>query len=144
MRVRSKLTLKGSRVDLGAPEITTTLAAIFTRLGCASEPAHQVAEHLVDTSLCGMESHGVMRTLQYAEQFKTGYIDPKAVPQVLTTERNTQEVDGGGGIGIPAMHVAYQHGMQIAQASGISALAIRNVGHTGRHGAFADIAADKG
>tara|TARA_B000000441_G_C21554896_1_gene239464 strand:+ start:47 stop:295 length:249 start_codon:yes stop_codon:yes gene_type:complete len=81
MSVRSKLTLRGSRVDLGASEITTTLAAIFTRLGCASEPAHQVAEHLVDTSLCGMESHGVMRTLQYAEQFKTGYIDPKAVPK---------------------------------------------------------------
>ena len=144
MSVRSKLTLRGSRVDLRAPEITTTLAAIFTRLGCASEPAHQVAEHLVDTSLCGMESHGVMRTLQYAEQFKTGYIDPKAIPQVLTNERDTQEVDGGSGIGIPAMHLAYQHGMQIAQASGISALAIRNVGHTGRHGAFADIAADKG
>ena len=144
MSVRSKLTLKGSRIDLCATEVTTTLEVIFTRLGCASGTAHQVAEHLVDTSLCGMESHGVMRTLQYAEQFKTGYISPMAVPQVLTTERNTQEVDGGGGIGIPAMHLAYQYGMKIAQASGMSALAIRNVGHTGRHGAFADTAADEG
>ena len=144
MSVRSKLTLKGPRIDLCATEVTTTLEAIFTRLGCASGTAHQVAEHLVDTSLCGMESHGVMRALQYAEQFKTGYIDPKAVPQVVTTERNTEEVDGGGGIGLPAMYLAYQHGMQNAQASGISALAIRTVGHTGRHGAFADTAAYKG
>mgnify|MGYP003306033040 CR=1 FL=1 len=81
MSVRSKLTLRGSRVDLGAPEITTTLEAIFTRLGCASESAHQVAEHLVDTSLCGMESHGVMRTLQYAEQFKTAISIQKPYPK---------------------------------------------------------------
>mgnify|MGYP003320703434 FL=1 len=103
VEVRSKLTLKGSRIDISANEAIEMLVEIFQRIGCADESARMVAEHLVDTSLCGMESHGVMRTLQYAEQFKTGYIDPKAVPQVVTTGRNTQEIDGGGGIGIPAM-----------------------------------------
>jgi LDH2 family malate/lactate/ureidoglycolate dehydrogenase len=42
------------------------------------------------------------------------------------------------------MRLAYQHGMAMARASGVSALAIRNVGHTGRHGAFADEAAEHG
>ena len=32
----------------------------------------------------------------------------------------------------------------IAKINGISALSIRDVGHTGRHGAFADFAAEKG
>ena len=106
MEVRSKLTLKGSRIDVSADKAIATLVTIFKQIGCADESAREVAEHLVDTSLCGMESHGVMRTLQYAEQFKTGYIDPKAAPKVVTTAGNTQEVDGGGGIGIPAMHLA--------------------------------------
>lgn len=50
----------------------------------------------------------------------------------------------GGGIGIPAMHLAYRHAIAAARSTGISALAIRNVGHTGRHGAFADAAAEEG
>ena len=144
MEVRSKLTLKGSRIDVSADKAIAMLVTIFKRIGCAEEPAREVAEHLADTSLCGMESHGVMRTLQYVEQFKTGYIDPKAVPKVVTAVGNAQEVDGGGGIGIPAMHLAYRHAIAAAQSTGISALAIRNVGHTGRHGAFADAAADEG
>jgi LDH2 family malate/lactate/ureidoglycolate dehydrogenase len=141
---RSKLTLRGARVDVDAPAAIKLVSEIFTRLGCAAQDARAVAEHLADTSLCGMESHGLMRTLQYAEQFQNGYLDPTAKTRILTTERGSCEVDGGGGIGIPAMRVAYRHAMDLARASGMSVLAVRNVGHTGRHGAFADEAADAG
>ena len=142
--VRSKLTLRGERVDVDATQAIDVVGDIFLQIGCSADTARLVAEHLTDTSLCGMESHGLMRTLQYAEQFETGYMSATAVPRIVTTSRDTQEVDGGGGIGIPAMRLAYDHGMAIAGEAGVSALAIRNVGHTGRHGAFADDAAEKG
>lgn len=131
-------------MDVDADAAIAIVFDIFLRLGCSEATARSVAEHLADTSLCGMESHGLMRTLQYAEQFQNGYMLVSAEPRVVTTERGTQEVDGGGGSGIPAMHLAYRHGMETASASGISALAIRHVGHTGRHGAFADEAAEQG
>lgn len=142
--VRSKLTLQGGRVEVSAEEAVATVSEIFRAMGCSADTAVEVAEHLADTSLCGMESHGLMRTLQYAEQFESGYMQVNAVPQVVTTTRGTLEVDGGGGIGIPAMNLAYRQGMEAARANGISALAIRHVGHTGRHGAFADHAAENG
>ncbi len=144
LEVRSKLTLCGNRLKIDAAAAVETATDIFVALGCSENTARIVAEHLADTSLCGMESHGLMRTLQYAEQFQNGYMVPSAEPHVVTTARGTQEVDGGGGIGIPAMHLAYQHGMAMAAETGISALAIRHVGHTGRHGAFADNAAEQG
>lgn len=142
--VRSKLTLRGERVDIAKDEAIDIVRDIFRELGCSEDTARTVAEHLADTSLCGMESHGLMRTLQYAEQFQNGYMNPTAEPIIITTARGTQEVNGGGGSGIPAMHLAYEHGMALAGESGISALAIRHVGHTGRHGAFADDAAEQG
>ena len=142
--VRSKLTLRGGRVPVEATEAVEIVSDIFTRLGCSSEAARAVALHLADTSLCGMESHGLMRCLQYAEQFQNGYLDAAAETRILTSEQGTQTVDGGGGIGIPAMRLAYRHGMALARKQVISALAIRNVGHTGRHGAFADEAAEQG
>ena len=142
--VRSKLTLRGERVDVAATHAIELVSEIFTRIGCHSADARAVAEHLADTSLCGMESHGLMRTLQYAEQFQNGYLNPAAQTRIVTTDRGSCEVDGGGGIGIPAMRIAYRHGMELARETGMSVLAIRNVGHTGRHGAFADEAADAG
>ena len=142
--VRSKLTLRGERVDVDAMQAIDVVRDIFIRIGCSADTAQIVAEHLTDTSLCGMESHGLMRTLQYAKQFQNGYMSPFAEPRIVTTAGDTQEVDGGGGIGIPAMRLAYDHGMAMAGETGVSALAIRNVGHTGRHGAFADDAAGKG
>ncbi|MEM7426330.1 MAG: Ldh family oxidoreductase [Pseudomonadota bacterium] len=142
--VRSKLELRSGRVSVSAQDAVSLISAIFRAIGCADDVALQIAEHLADTSLCGMESHGLMRTLQYAEQFQNGYIDPQAVPVIRTNARGGHEVDGGGGIGIPAMHLAYDAGMSSAQETGISALGIRSVGHTGRHGAFADDAGAKG
>ncbi len=143
-KVRSKLTLRGGRVKIEAPKAVGIVAAIFEALGCREPVALAVAEHLTDTRLCGMESHGLMRTLQYAEQFRSGYMDAGAEPRITTTPRGTLEIDGGGGIGIPAMTLAYDQGMEAARESGVSALSIRHVGHTGRHGAFADHAAGKG
>ena len=142
--MRSKLTLRGQRVPVESGEAIATAAQIFMRLGCSEDCAREVAEHLVDTSLCGIESHGLMRTLQYAEQFQSGVMDAKAIARIVTLERGRTAVDGGGGIGIPAMRLAYQEGMRQAEAQGMSVLAVRQVGHTGRHGAFADDAAERG
>ncbi len=75
--------------------------------------------------------------------FQNGYMNPQGSRRFPKTLRAI-EISGQNGIGIPAMHLAYAQGMEQAQKAGISALAIRNVGHTGRHGAFADHAAECG
>ena len=144
MKTRSKLELYGGRVEVKADTAIRIVSGIFQKIGCSKTAAVQIAEHLTDTSLCGVESHGLMRALQYVEQFQSGYMDAKATASIKTTVHNTHEVDGGGGSGIPAMHMAFDYGMQLANETGLSALAIRNVGHTGRHGAYADNAAQKG
>ncbi len=140
----SKLTLTGPRVEVLASDAEQLLVSIFERLGFASRASEQVAAHLVETSLCGIESHGIMRVLEYAKQVKTGYLDPTGTSSAQQDDHGIYRVDGGGGIGIPTMQLAYETGVQEARGKGISALSIRNVGHTGRHGAFADLAAEQG
>ena len=63
-------------------------------------------DHLLDAELCGVESHGIMRVLQYAEEVKNGYLQAHAVSEVTTPKPTIIEVDGLGGIGILAMDVA--------------------------------------
>ena len=53
-------------------------------------------------------------------------------------------MDGLGGIGILAMDVATKAGIHAARAKGVAAIAVRNTGHTGRLGGFAEQAASEG
>ena len=144
MTVTSKLDLQGIRTDVSADHAMAVVSGIFRNLGCRGETSELVASHLIDTSLCGVESHGMMRVLQYAEQFQSGYIDPKALPSFIPDPKGAHQVDGGGGIGIPAMELAFQKCGELACDQGIAAMSVRNVGHTGRHGAYADKAAEQG
>ncbi len=141
MTVAYKLSTDRIAVDGG--QIDSLLQAIFRKLGCTDGVAASVALHLVDASLSGVESHGVMRVLQYAEQFRSGYMDATATP-VFRPDPKTPQIDGRSGIGIPAMDLAFEHAVVLAKEQGLTALAIRNVGHTGRHGAYADWAAGQG
>ncbi len=142
--MRSKLELEEERVVIPTDEIVTLVRRIFENIGCSTEVSREVAEHLADSNLCGMESHGLMRTLQYADQFESGYMRPDASPEIKVTDRGATIVDGNGGIGIPAMRLAIEEGCRVAREQGVSAVAIRNVGHTGRLGAFTEAAADQG
>ena len=143
--LNSKLDLaEDERVAVSQAEAVRRMSRIFHLLGNSDQVAACVAEHLAATSLAGMESHGVMRTLQYAEQMQSGYLATGAEVSVARSENGGLIVDGGGGIGIPAMKQAFETGMQQCAQTGVSALALRNVGHTGRHGAFAEEAARDG
>jgi len=49
--------------------VQNVVEAILNDAGCSQSIAREVADHLIDTELCGIESHGVMRVMQYADQF---------------------------------------------------------------------------
>lgn len=143
-KLSSKLEYDGNWVNVSPDQAKSVISEIFQEIGCNTNTATIVAEHLVDSSLCGMESHGVTRTLQYANQMQTGYLNPRAQPRLDISDNRNEFVDGDGGIGIPAMQMAYERGMIRSKESGISSISVLNVGNTGRHGAFADEAAKRG
>jgi LDH2 family malate/lactate/ureidoglycolate dehydrogenase len=85
-----------------------------------------------------------MRIIQYSRQFDAGLMQAAARPCFSNPAFGCYQVDGNQGIGIAAMQLAIEHGCELAKANGIAALAIRNTGHTGRLGAFAEQAAERG
>lgn len=140
----SKLELKSERVSIVADEASAIIIDIFNKLGCPDRTSRAVTEHLIDANLCGVESHGVMRVIQYAEQMQNGTMQVDIKPKIITTKTGATVVDGGMAIGIPVMTLAYETSMTLAMENGLAAISILNTGHTGRHGTFADNAATKG
>ena len=140
----SKLELDRPRVEITYAEAFATVSSILTGCGCDDDVAAEVANHLIDSNLSGVESHGIMRVLQYAQQFESGYMDPKGRAGITTIGAMFNAIDGGGGIGIPAMRLAFEQAFEETRKKGITCLPVQNVGHTGRHGAFAEKAAQQG
>ena len=125
----SKLTLDSDRLTIPAPEIQVLLERILRDAGCEPEIAREVADHLIDTELCGVESHGVMRVMQYADQFNAGVMKANARAVITSDPQQGDAVDGCGGIGIPALRLAVDHCVGLAKKSGIAAMPVRHVGH---------------
>ena len=74
IKPNTKLDLKSGRVIITASEAKKVLKKILLNVGCNKKEIVSISEHLVDTSLCGMESHGIMRILEYVKQYKNGYM----------------------------------------------------------------------
>ena len=114
LEVRSKLELQDDRIVVPVDEMITLVRGIFENIGCNAKAAKQIAEHLTDSNLCGMESHGLMRTLQYVDQFESGYMSAACEPDIIINERGAKIIDGNGGHGIPAMYLAMETAIQDA------------------------------
>lgn len=140
----SKLELTGKRVAVTPAQAREAICRILTACNCPEDITDEVAEHLIDSDLSGVESHGVMRILQYARQYKSGAMNPLGKAEIISIDQHFNAIDGGGGIGIPAMRLAFETALEETRQKGITCLPVRNVGHTGRHGAFAEKAAREG
>lgn len=140
----SKLELTGERVLLPVDDARMLVASILERAGMEHDSAGEVAAHLVDADLCGVESHGTVRVLQYVEQIRSGYLNVGAQPVVSRDARGVEAIDGLGGIGIPALRLTMDRATARALADGVGVVPLRNVGHTGRLGAFAERGAEAG
>ncbi|SLN35855.1 L-lactate dehydrogenase [Falsiruegeria litorea R37] len=140
----SKYSADTERVAVDAAQAGAMVRGIMAAKGCPDDIASEVAEHLIDSDWSGVESHGVWRILPYAGYYDSGYLKADVRPELKQNAQGAWIVDGHGGIGIPAMRIATQDVVTRAKAGGLAAIALQNVGHTGRLGAFAEEAAKQG
>lgn len=131
-------TIDGAKLDALC---TTILGAA----GVSSAAAHSVAAHLVENDLRGVESHGCSRIPSYLNYIAERAINPKAEPSCeAVAGAQVVKVDGHRGFGIPAMEQALDVLSGAVEDTTLAAAGIVNVGHTGRIGAYAEQAAERG
>jgi len=141
---RSKYSDDIRRVSITQSVAHEVVAGILISKDCPKDISLEVTEHLIDSDMSGVESHGIWRILQYANYYDSGYLLANVRPSLQRNSAGAWLVDGHGGIGIPAIAMATRDVVERAQATGLAAIALQHVGHTGRLGAFAEYAANKG
>ncbi len=111
---------------------------ILTSAGMMPGDAGTVARHLVDAEMKGVVSHGVNRVAYYLDLFDTDQARP--VGWISATRRGATvvHVDGGRGLGIPAMERAVDELLDMGRNQPVVCAGIAEVGHTGRMGAYSE------
>jgi uncharacterized oxidoreductase len=124
-----------------APKLAALCQSLFEAAGVPAADAAIVAHSLVDANLCGHDSHGVMRAPQYVEFVRKGTYKAGAPLTVLNETPAVVAADGGWGLGQVQAYRLLEKLVPKARALGIACGTLRNCGHTGRLGEYAEFAA---
>ena len=127
-----------------APQLKRLAHAILAAAGAPDDIAACVADSLVEANLKGVDSHGVVRLEWYLEQIRGGVILPAARPSLERGEGGSALMRGNGAFGIYGMQIAAGLAADKARKSQIAAVALTDVGHTGRLGQFVEQIAGQG
>ncbi len=119
-------------------------AEVFTAAGCSAEEGGCIAQHLVEANLTGHDSHGVIRIPRYLQWLRDGTLVPGRTIAVMTETEVLAVVDGQHGFGQSVGTQAVELGIRKANKNGVSVIALRNAGHLGRIGDWAEMAVDAG
>lgn len=117
---------------------------LFRFKGASEQEAVTASSALVQSSLMGHDSHGVMRIPEYLEHIHEGTLKPRAEVEVKQTGPTTAEVDCGYGFGAVGGEQAIRTGIEIAREHRTASVITRRCNHVGRLGAYVQMAADEG
>jgi ureidoglycolate dehydrogenase (NAD+) len=139
---RRRATADGA--TLAAPELERWTRALLEASGLEPEPAATVAETLVWTSLRGVDSHGVARVPVYAERLRSGVLNTRPRPSVVSRDGAIAVVDGDYGPGQVAAVFATDLSIELAREHAVGVVSVRRSGHYGAAAFYAMRAAEAG
>lgn len=125
-------------------QLTALTADIFAAAGCEREEARRVASHLIEANLVGHDSHGAIRIPSYVQWIRDGKIFANQSIRIVSENDAIAVVDGQFGLGQTIGEQAMQLGIEKARKHGVAVIALRNSGHLGRIGDWAEMVAEAG
>lgn len=127
-----------------ADALTDFTTRLFAAAGVPEDEASKIAVNLVGANLRGHDSHGVMRAPQYLGFLENGDYRAGVALKIDHEGPAVVVADGQWGFGQVQAHRLLDRVIPRAKALGVAAGALRNSGHIGRLGEYAERAAGEG
>jgi hydroxycarboxylate dehydrogenase B len=131
-------------VTIKAGLLTELVSDTFAKAGCSTAEAERIGKYLVSANLTGHDSHGVARVPRYLQWKRDGVVHADRKVKMVTETPVLAVVDGLHGFGQTVTPQAVAIGVAKCKAMGLSMVALRNAGHIGRVGDWAEMAAEAG
>ena len=126
-----------------AEELRRIGREIYENAGATPHEAETVANLLVESSLMGHDSHGVMRLPQYVAGIESGQIKPGAVVEVERETAASAVLNGNWGFGHVTAVEAMKIAIQKASEASVGLVTVHRSNHVGRLGAYPPAAVEE-
>ena len=129
---------------LPAATIRRQTEAVLAAWGMGGAELAATVDALHWADLSGVDSHGMALLYYYSTLQMHGRVDFSAIPRETSRSGATAVIDAGTNIGHAAGTRAIDIACDLAAESGLGAVSVRNSGHYGAAGYYADRAARRG
>ncbi|WP_246160096.1 Ldh family oxidoreductase [Aureimonas fodinaquatilis] len=125
-------------MHIPAAKAQELVSRILVAAGMPEENAQVQSEVLMEAELRGLASHGILRLPRLVERLRNGVADPQTKGVQTWRAEAFLDVDGKNGFGPVVANAALDPIVQRARRTGIAVAAIRNSGHLGAIGWYAE------
>ena len=116
---------------------------IFKKFGLSGNHASISANALINAELVGAYGHGLSRLKMYCDRISKKVINPKPQIKIKKISESISHIDANDSIGFVAADIAIKKAIGNAKKTGIGLVAVKNSGHYGLSGYYAEQAVKK-
>ena len=125
------------------PYLKNEIKKIFIKLGLINSHASICADALINAELVGAPTHGLSRLKMYCDRIKKKLINPKPKIKIKKISNSITQIDANNSIGFVAADIGIKQTIINAKKTGIGLVGIKNSGHYGLSGYYAEQAVKK-
>ena len=124
-------------------KVKSLIKKIFIKYKLSKSHASLCADALINAELVGAYGHGLSRLRMYCERISKKVINPKPNIKIKKISQSISLVDADNSIGFVAADIAIKKAILNAKKTGIGMVAVKNSGHYGLSGYYAEQAVKK-
>ena len=116
---------------------------IFCKYGLTINHSKICAKALINAELVGAPSHGLSRLKMYCDRIKKKVINPKPKIKIKKISQSITHINADNSIGFVVADIGIKKAIKNAKKNGFALVAIKNSGHYGLSGYYAEQAVKK-
>tara|TARA_Y100000768_G_scaffold386814_1_gene376168 strand:- start:285 stop:1289 length:1005 start_codon:yes stop_codon:yes gene_type:complete len=124
-------------------KLKSLLIRIFIKKGLSSSDALVSAKALINAEMVGAYGHGLSRLKMYCDRITKKVINPRPKIKIKKISPSISHVDANNSIGFVAAEIGIKQAIENAIKTGIGLVAVKNSGHYGLSGYYAEQAVKK-
>ena len=124
-------------------KLNKIIKKIFINHGLSKNHASVCANALINAELVGAPTHGLSRLKMYCDRINKRVINPKPRIRIKKISQSITHIDANNSIGFVAADIGIKQAIKNAKKTGIGLIGIKNSGHYGLSGYYAEQAVKK-
>ena len=130
-------------MNTSSKKLHSTVINIFKKHKLSSKHAKICADALINAELVGAPSHGLSRLKMYCDRINKKVINPNPKIKIKKISQSITQIDANNSIGFVAADIGIKKAISNAKKTGIGFVGIKNSGHYGLSGYYAEQAVKK-